>query len=253
MDCTMKKPLSYLDLVIETVRGHSPVREYQHLDRSALAQEYLDSLREKHANEPSGNDMVDTILASGPEFLLASWEKLAPTALSMCGEKTITHLREAMTTIQREQIPGDFLEAGVWRGGLPIIMRAFLEATDDRERKVYLADSFQGLPEDVADPNDQAANLLLQPLGSLAVDRQQVEAAFDFFGLNDKQVEILEGWFSDTLGSRPDETLALIRLDGDYYESTRDAITALYGKLSVGGYVIIDDYNLPLGCKRAVD
>ena len=72
-------------------------------------------------------------------------------------------------------------------------------------------------------------------------------------GLLDAQVCFLPGWFRDTLPKAPIERLALMRLDGDWYESTRDALENLYPKLSPGGFAIIDDYGIPIGCRRAVD
>ena len=81
----------------------------------------------------------------------------------------------------------------------------------------------------------------------------QVKESLEYFGLNDEQVVFLEGWFNETLDLMPESPLSLIRLDGDYYESTRDAIERLYPRLSSGGFLIVDDYNLPLGCKRAID
>jgi hypothetical protein len=71
-------------------------------------------------------------------------------------------------------------------------------------------------------------------------------------GLLDEQVKFLKGWFKDTLPNAPIQKLALLRLDGDMYESTMDALLALYDKVSVGGYIIVDDYHVVEGCKRAI-
>lgn len=251
----MKAPLSYLDLVVATVRGFSPVPDFQNIsvDRKNLAEEYLGKINEKYKGESSGNELLDAARGLGAGFLANIWSRLSPQALTMCGEQNIAIVLEALNTIEKEKIKGDFIETGVWRGGMPIIMRAFLQSVGDKERKVWVADSFKGLPEDLEDENDKAAHLLLEPLKHLAASREDVEKGFEFFGLKDSQVEFLEGWFKDTLKTIPQKSFALIRLDGDYYESTRDAIVELYPKLSSGGYIIIDDYNLPLGCKRAVD
>jgi O-methyltransferase len=250
----MNAPMNYMDLVISTVRGISPVPELQNIkvDRSDMAKKHITKLREKY-NKRSGNLLIDAALSFGQGFLTKSWNKLSPPALTMCGDASIGQLKEALETIQKENIPGDLIETGVWRGGLPIIMRAFLHSVNDTTRKVYIADSFSGLPQDVEDAKDKAANLLLEPLNGLSTSRKLVEDSLNYFGLNDEQVVFLEGWFKDTLPSLPDRPLALARLDGDYYESTMDAIKHLYPKLSTGGYLIVDDYNLPLGCKKAID
>jgi O-methyltransferase len=107
------------------------------------------------------------------------------------------------------------------------------------------------VPDPARYPADDGIDL--SAVATLAVSRQQVEANFARYGLLDEQVEFLEGWFEDTLPAAPIERLAVIRLDGDLYQSTMDAISALYPKLSVGGYVIVDDYHAFASCRKAVD
>ena len=89
----------------------------------------------------------------------------------------------------------------------------------------------------------------------LAVPQSEVKANFDRYGLLDEQVRFLKGWFKDTLPTAPITTLSIMRLDGDYYESTWDALINLYDKLSLGGYAIVDDYGEDSWtyCRRAVD
>jgi O-methyltransferase len=250
----MSQPLSYFDLVVEVVRGKTPIPEFQgHVfDHTQIAEKHLKTLRTKYQNQHSGSFLFDMLLRISPRLLNKAWARLNPPALTMCGEKSVNQLKDALETIHKDNIPGDFIETGVWRGGLPIIMRAFLHAVGDKKRKVWVADSFKGLPMTSEDNKDKLAHEFLEPLNYLSASRKQVESAFDYFGLKDDQVGFLEGWFKDTLKTLPSSSLSLIRLDGDYYESTRDALNALYPKLSVGGYLIVDDFNLPLGCKRAV-
>lgn len=132
-------------------------------------------------------------------------------------------------------------------------MRAVLAAHDDDERRVWVADSFQGLPKPDADafPADAGLDYTMHP--ELSVGVQQVQANFARYGLLDDRVEFLPGWFKDTLPSASIDQLAVIRLDGDLYESTIDALEALYPRLSVGGYCIIDDYGALEACRQAVD
>jgi hypothetical protein len=87
----------------------------------------------------------------------------------------------------------------------------------------------------------------------LAVSLEQVKANFQRFDLLDDQVKFLKGWFCDTLPTAPIERIAVLRMDGDMYTSTMDALTNLYQKVSPGGYVIVDDYNSWPACKSAVD
>jgi O-methyltransferase len=130
-------------------------------------------------------------------------------------------------------------------------MRAVLKAFDCTDRVVWLADSFQGLPKPdaarwSADAGDQHwANPLL------AVSVEQVKTNFRRYDLLDEQVRFLPGWFEDTLPTAPIERLAILRLDGDMYGSTMTGLTALYDKVSPGGFVIVDDYLLP-PCRAAI-
>jgi O-methyltransferase len=171
-------------------------------------------------------------------------------AETMIGEARLDNIRTCVETVVSEKIPGDLIETGVWRGGAVIWMRAILAAHDDR-RTVWAADSFQGLPEpDPSYPADEGDEHWKQP--ELAVSLEDVRANFDRYGLLDDQVCFLEGWFADTLPAAPIDKLAVIRLDGDMYGSTWDAITTLYPKLSPGGFLIVDDYALE-GCRRAIE
>jgi hypothetical protein len=89
----------------------------------------------------------------------------------------------------------------------------------------------------------------------MAATFEEVRSNFEAFGLLDEKVSFLNGWFKETLPVAPISQLALMRLDGDYYESTMDALTNLYDKLSMGGIVIIDDYGEDewTNCRQAVD
>jgi O-methyltransferase len=130
--------------------------------------------------------------------------------------------------------------------------RAVLKAYGIVDRLVWVADSFEGLPppDPVAFPAD--ANDRHFEIEELAVSLEEVHRNFDKYGLRDGQVTFLKGWFKDTLPTAPIERLAVIRLDGDMYQSTMDAIGALYDKLQSGGFVIVDDYGAVEGCRRAI-
>jgi hypothetical protein len=90
---------------------------------------------------------------------------------------------------------------------------------------------------------------------NLAVGLEEVKRNFPAYGLLDGQVRFLKGWFKDTLPTAPIGILALMRLDGDFYESTKDGLESLYDRLAIGGYVIIDDYGEDSWtyCRKAVD
>lgn len=130
-------------------------------------------------------------------------------------------------------------------------MRALLKVDSVTDRTVWVADSFEGLPAPNPKdyPADAGLNLNLVPY--LSVSLETVKSNFNKYGLLDGQVKFLKGWFKDTLPQAPIVQLAILRLDGDLYESTMDALRYLYPKLSIGGYVIIDDYQIA-ACRRAV-
>ncbi len=170
----------------------------------------------------------------------------------MIGTARMQNLRMLTQRALAEGVEGDLVETGVWRGGACIYMRAILAAAGDAERRVFVADSFRGLPppNEAAYPADAGDRLHSYP--QLAVSRQQVEANFRQYELLDERVVFLEGWFRDTLPTAPIKSIAILRLDGDMYESTMDALVSLYAKVSPGGFVIIDDYHVVRSCAQAV-
>ena len=173
-------------------------------------------------------------------------------AHSMAGLKRLENLRLLTESIIGNNIPGDLIETGVWRGGACILMRAVLYTYGVTDRKIWVADSFAGLPEpdEKMYPSDAGSNFHSYP--ELSISMEEVQQNFEAYGLMNEQVMFLKGWFKDTLPQAPIEKLALMRLDGDMYESTMDALKNLYHKLSPGGYVIIDDYHVVSACKQAV-
>jgi len=165
-------------------------------------------------------------------------------AHTMIGLKRLHSLREQVETTLREDVPGDYIETGVWRGGACIMMRAVLAAYGNTDRIVYAADSFAGVPppDRKRYPADRGRNFYKYK--QLAVPLEEVQANFAAYGLLDDQVRFVKGLFSETLAKLDAAQLALIRLDGDLYESTMDALKALYPRLSPGGFVVVDDYAL---------
>jgi O-methyltransferase len=174
-------------------------------------------------------------------------------AETMIGLVRARHLANCVERVLVEGVPGDMLEAGVWRGGACILMRGVLEALGDRTRRVWVADSFEGLPKPDAERYPADAGDDLWSFKELAIGVEEVQANFARYGLLDDRVVFLKGWFEDTLPVAPIERLALLRVDGDLYSSTTQALEALYSKLSPGGYCIVDDYGAVAACRAAVD
>ena len=177
------------------------------------------------------------------------WPGFADT---MIGLKRLDNLQYCTETVLRENVEGDFIETGVWRGGACIFMRAILAAYGIKDRKIYVADSFEGLPKPNPEMYPADAGDMHHTCEFLAISQDEVEANFRKYGLLDDQVVFLKGWFKDTLPSAPIEKLSVVRIDGDMYSSTIEALNNLYPKLSKGGFCIIDDYALD-GCRKAVD
>ncbi len=172
-------------------------------------------------------------------------------AQTMIGTARLDSLEACVEDVLRRHVPGDLIEAGVWRGGASIFMRGLLKARGAADRKVFLCDSFAGLPP--ADPSVEAdvEGEQWHKLKHLSVSLEDVRANFARYNLLDDNVRFVQGWFKDTLPELRGHVWALIRLDGDMYESTMDALTHLYPGLAPGGYLVIDDYMID-ACRQAV-
>jgi O-methyltransferase len=184
-----------------------------------------------------------------PAHTMRNYTELSHT---MIGRKRLDNIQYCIETVLEEDIPGDLIETGIWRGGATIFMRGVLAAHGVTDRLVWAADSFEGVPPP-SRPEDAGFDLSARAYPFLAVSLEEVSGLFEQYGLLDDQVKFVKGWFKDTLPAVPIDTLALLRLDGDLYESTMDALNPLYRKVSTGGFVIIDDYYSCPPCKRAVD
>ena len=173
---------------------------------------------------------------------------------TMIGMERLDNLEYCARRVFADGVPGDFLEAGVCQGGAAIFMRGLQVALGQEERRVWLADSFEGLPPPTHEV-DRAWDLdwseERQPW--LACDIGAVQDNFRTYGLLDDGVRWLQGWFSDTLPEAPVERIAILRADADLYQSTREILDSLYHRVSPGGFVVIDDYGAIDACRHAVD
>jgi hypothetical protein len=183
------------------------------------------------------------------KYFGTSWPE---DAVTMIGFQRLSNLEFCIKDVIENNIEGDLIETGVWKGGACIFMRAMLDIFDVKDRKVWVADSFRGLPSSNAELYPDDEGIALNEFEELAISKDDVKNNFKKYNLLDDRVEFLEGWFKDTLPEAPVSKLSILRLDGDLYESTIDALFYLYPKLSVGGYCIIDDWGAIEACKRAV-
>jgi hypothetical protein len=223
------------------------------------AERYLDLLKKV---------LTNTLVAAEPDasagdatFVMNFLEHyVRGPAVTMLPRVRLDNIQACIEDALAHDVPGDVIETGVWRGGATIFMRAVLAAHGVYDRTVWVADSFAGLPEpDPARfPLEAKAHhgpVMQQGYQRFAAGLEEVRANFARFGLLDERVHFLPGWFKDTLPQAPIERIAVMRLDGDYYASTMDALTNLYDKLATGGYAIVDDYGEESWtyCRRAVD
>jgi O-methyltransferase len=240
----------YLELLKRTLTRSLVPDQYRNLEarlgrrkRRALrvVQRVLSRFGLVLAGSPTPEDSPD----DGPEF--------GTQGETMIGRSRLDNLHMCIREAIRQGVPGDLIETGVWRGGATIFMRGALKAYRQTHRKVWVADSFEGLPRPDSEkyPADTQSGFWTHELFS--VSKEAVERNFARYGLLDHQVAFLPGWFRDTLPTAPIDRLAVLRLDGDMYESTMDALSSLYPKVSLGGYVIVDDYGAVPGCRKAVD
>jgi O-methyltransferase len=172
--------------------------------------------------------------------------------LTMIGRRRLDHLQELVERVVQKNVKGDLIEAGVWRGGASLLMKAVLDAYGDRKRRVVLADSFRGLPPP-AKPRGDIADGFHRFNNYLGVPRKVVESHFERYGLLDDRVEFVEGLFAKTMPTLTGRRWSLIRLDGDLYESIMPPLEHLYNGLSRGGFVVIDDYGPIPQARDAVD
>ena len=167
--------------------------------------------------------------------------------LSLLTKSQLDLIEKVAVALDQRGVPGDFIEAGIWRGGAVILMRALIDAYGMANRKVFAADSFAGIPRNERgrnDPVDLWKDRWIAPLNEV---RQNIAR----LGLLDDRIVFVPGFFADSLKTLAGERFSLIRLDSDSYDSVETSLEYLYPLLSKGGVVIIDDWHLD-GCKAAV-
>ncbi|MEM9138311.1 MAG: TylF/MycF/NovP-related O-methyltransferase, partial [Pseudomonadota bacterium] len=143
--------------------------------------------------------------------------KFATIGASMIGRARMDNLHWAVETVLAEDVPGDIVECGVWRGGAMVFAKGVLDAHGS-DRAVWLADSFEGLP--APDHPEDTVDLSTPKYPMLAISEDRVRTLFQRLGLWDDRVHLLAGWFDDTLPTAPIDRIAVLRLDADYYAST---------------------------------
>ena len=168
----------------------------------------------------------------------------------------------AVDHIVRHRIAGDIVECGVWRGGSMMAVALALMARGDTSRQLYLYDTFDGMSE----PTDEDTHRVSGEPARLQLERAgRDDAVWAVAGLDDvranlastgypaERIHFVQGKVEDTIPGRLPAAIALLRLDTDWYESTRHELQHLYPLLTRHGVLIIDDYGHWDGARRAVD
>lgn len=177
------------------------------------------------------------------------WDKYKE--YSMLGHKFLENLM--LVDFFGRRVPGDVVECGTWKGGMACAMMAALGP----ERTYHFFDSFEGLPDPVGADGDYAFEY--KKTTNAEVGHDNCRADYDEFcrliygqGIPADAINVYRGWFSDTVGRFPkDRTISVLRLDGDFYESTMQCLEGLWDRVAEGGIVILDDYDEWEGCARA--
>ena len=177
---------------------------------------------------------------------------------TMAGDASLLSLGHLVDRVLRWEVPGEFVECGVWRGGASFLIAELLRAAGADERTVWMFDSFEGLPEPEAIDGPAARDYTRRRddvtyFDNCTATYEEVERTAAQFGLSDS-VELVQGWFEQTLPPSCDRlgAIALLRIDCDWYSGTRCVLENLYDLVSEGGYVVLDDYHAYEGCARAV-
>jgi O-methyltransferase len=168
-----------------------------------------------------------------------------PLTLLTAGQLNL--IENAVLALEQRKVPGDYIEAGIWRGGVIVFLRALLGAYGIQGRRILAADSFAGIPKNVRVQNDPVDGWSDRWVATL----DEVKANISRFGLLDGRIEFVVGFFADSLPALAGRQYALIRLDSDSYESVETSLAYLYPMLSHSGIVIIDDWHIQ-SCKKAV-
>jgi Macrocin-O-methyltransferase (TylF) len=246
----------YLDLLMRTLVNLVYAEDALRLDTALSGMPGADQLsrrrllRDVRYERPDAYAEVVASKRSGS--LDGFWgARLAHTMIGLDG---LANLERCAHRVFADRVPGDFLEAGVCHGGASIFMRALQVAYGEGERVTWVADSFAGVPPPTHEVDRKhGLDLTEERVPWMAAGLDAVRDNFETYDLLSDGVRFLPGLFAHTLPDAPVERLAILRIDGDLYESTTDALEALYDRVSEGGYVIVDDYGCLEPCRLAVD
>jgi O-methyltransferase len=167
---------------------------------------------------------------------------------TLVGFDPLHNLYALAERIDREQIPGDVVECGVYKGGSAAVLARV--ATHSRMRRtVWLFDSFQGLPPAAQIDGEKA----VEHVGTLTANPEEVQELLRKTGADLRRVRVVPGFFQDTFSTVEIPRIALLNIDADWYDSVKLCLERFYDCVVPGGFISFDDYGYWPGCKAAVD
>jgi O-methyltransferase len=182
---------------------------------------------------------------------------------TMTGADKLYALIQAVRYVTRHQIPGDVVECGVWRGGSMQAAARTLLSAGDTSRDLYLFDTFEGMPppseRDIRRSDERSAEELMaeqvreRSLVWAVASLEDVRDGFERIDYPRERLHFVKGRVEDTIPGQAPERISILRLDTDWYESTRHELEHLYPRLSPGGVLLLDDYGYWEGAREAVD
>ena len=170
----------------------------------------------------------------------------------MVAAEAVVDLCRAVEHVVELEIQGAIVECGVYRGGCMMAVALTLSRLG-AERDLYLYDTFEGMPAPGDGDVSHAGVQGNRYTGACRASLEEVRANLESTGFDVDRIHYVAGRVEDTLPASAPESIALLRLDTDWYESTYHELTHLYPRLSTGGPLLIDDYGHWKGCRRAVD
>jgi hypothetical protein len=178
---------------------------------------------------------------------------------TMVTHQRMNNMFELTKYCEKNNIKGDYVECGVWKGGVVAIC-AYVKNKYHSKKNIWLFDSFEGLPEPSRDDGKEAIHYArgksdgkLVTINKCVSTLNDVKKLFKENNISWNHVIVKKGWFQDTIPKNTIRNIAILRLDGDWYESTKICIDNLYEKIIPNGFLIIDDYYRWKGCKKAID
>jgi hypothetical protein len=218
----------------------------------------FDRLSRKRRRARRREGAVPPDLRRETEFI-AAWERCR--AFTMTSVERMFALWSAARHVVNAGVAGDVVECGVWKGGSSMLAALALASAGDRARHLWLFDTFEGMSEPTADDVDFAGRAARREWdearrkgeGWCASPLAEVRAALAATGTAPERLHFVAGKVEESIPREMPAAIALLRLDTDWYESTRHELKHLWPRLAHGGVLIVDDYGHWAGARRAVD